>query len=283
VGVALAVAVVLGAAALLLALAALLGAGLLERPCDAVAGELVCHVLADDQRAVQRAQRLGLLALLVSEAQLRGLVAELGELVEVLARLVGEREPLHRVLGPSRVDVGRQLAGDRLRDDRERVGHDVAPGNRLLPAIGVDVPLDLRHRHRRQPGVELGQPGERLHRGGRDLAGGELGVQFLGQLENLEPLGDPLLRDAEPLGHALAGKPLLVHQPPVGPGLLDDIEPDALDVLDDRQLEPGRAAIGRAHDNRHLLEPGELGGAIAPLAGDQPVAVIVGGHYERLQ
>jgi hypothetical protein len=283
VGVALAVAVVLGAAAFPLALAALLGAGLLQRPCDAVAGELVCHVLADDQRAVQRAQRLGLLALLVSEAQLRGLVAELGELVEVLARLVGEREPLHRVLGPGRVDVGRQLAGDRLGDDRERVGRDVAPADGLLPAIGVDLALDLGERHGRQLGVQLGQLDERLHGARRDLAGGQLGVQRVWQLEDLEALGDPPLGDAEVLGDTLAAEALLVHKPPVGLGLLDRVELDALDVLDDGQLEAGRAFVGLAHDDWCLLDASELGGAVAPLAGDQPIAVGVLGHHQRLQ
>jgi hypothetical protein len=91
----------LGAAALPLALLALLGTGVLERPGDAVAGELFDDVLADDQGAVQRAECFGLL-LLAPEPQLRGLLAPLGQLLQVLAGLVREREELDRVVAQDR-------------------------------------------------------------------------------------------------------------------------------------------------------------------------------------
>jgi hypothetical protein len=108
-------------------------------------------------------------------------------------------------------------------------------------------------------------------------------VQVVGELQDLEPLGDAPLGHADPFGDALAGQSLFVHQPPVRLGLLDHVELDALDVLDDRELQAGRALVRLAHDDRHLTHAGELGGTVAPLAGDQPVAIAVLGHHEPLQ
>jgi hypothetical protein len=81
-------------------------------------------------------------------------VAELGQLLQVLSRLIGEREALERILPPRLVSIRRELAGAAPRDDGERVGRQVAPGDRLLPAVRVDVALHLGHRHGRQPGVD---------------------------------------------------------------------------------------------------------------------------------
>jgi hypothetical protein len=265
----------------------------LERPGDAVAGELVGDVPPHDQAgvavgaAVERRERLGLLEVLALEADrkpARLLLEQLAELLELLAGLVVEREAAKRVAGAGPVDVGGQvvrIAAIAAQDNPDRVARQVRPRARLVPFVRP-FGVDPGGCDRRQLRVQLGQCGERLDRAGRDFAGCHRGVQLGGELEHLQPVGHPLLRHAELLGHAPAGQAAFLDQPLVGARLFYRVEVLAHHVLDHGQVEPVRCAR-IAHEHRHLLEPGRLGGPVAALAGHEPVAVAVDADDARLQ
>ena len=69
-----------------------------------------------------------------------------------------------------------------------------------------------------------------------------------------------------------------------GEGLFDDVQVFALDVLDERPLEQLEVlALGHlAHGDRHREQARALGGAPAPLAGDDLVAAAFRVHDNRL-
>jgi hypothetical protein len=78
----------------------------------------------------------------------------------------------------------------------------------------------------------------------------------------------------------LRGVPL--EQPREGLGLVDRCEVDAFAVLDQRDIKRLGLFVGLAHDHRHLDDLRLAAGAVAPLAGDQPVAPVLRGDDEWL-
>ena len=92
------------------------------------------------------------------------------------------------------------------------------------------------------------------------------------EVEQAERVGDGRARLADPLGDPLLGQAELVDELAIGERLVDRIEVRALDVLDERDLE--LIAVGELADERgDPLEAGEARRADAALAGDQLVAV----------
>ena len=84
------------------------------------------------------------------------------------------------------------------------------------------------------------------------------------------------------VGDLLMGEPELVDQPPEAMRRLDRIEVLALQVLDERQLEP-LLVVEVADDRRDAVQTGRRRRADAPLAGDELVAVEGLRHEDRLE
>jgi len=76
-------------------------------------------------------------------------------------------------------------------------------------------------------------------------------VQLPGQLEHRQTLAHKLLRDAEPLGHPLAGQ-AAVDQALERLGLLQDGQVDARHVRDQRDVEGLGGLVGLADDDGDL-------------------------------
>jgi hypothetical protein len=82
---------------------------------------------------------------------------------------------------------------------------------------------------------------------------------------------------ADQLGDLLVGVAVLLDEALVGLGELDGVEVFPLNVLDEGELE-GLAGVQLLDDDLDLVEPGFLAGAPAALAGDDLVAIGVGGE-----
>ena len=82
-------------------------------------------------------------------------------------------------------------------------------------------------------------------------------------------------------GHLLLGQPELVDELPEGAGLVERVEVGALEVLDQR---PGQLGCSSASGRRAgMVAAGDLRGAQATLAGDEPIARRRLGHQDRLE
>ena len=75
-----------------------------------------------------------------------------------------------------------------------------------------------------------------------------------------------------------------VSEPGVRRRLVDGVEVGAHEVLCERELQGVAARLGgRTHDRRDAAHARALGGPEAPLAGDEPVAVAIALHDDRVQ
>ena len=117
----------------------------------------------------------------------------------------------------------------------------------------------------------------------RQRAGRDVGLHVLGQGEQPLVVRDRRAVLADGLRNLLLRPFQLVGQPAVGARFLDRVEVLALDVFDQRQLQP--LFIGNvAHDHRDLQQPGAQRGAPAPFAGhDLVLALLAAAHHDRLE
>ena len=164
----------------------------------------------------------------------------------------------HRVRGP--VDRGRRTltgrrgqhspAAHRFLDDPHR------PSLRRGPAGEALLERPIRGPEQR-PGVTGGQPavGEQVLDRGR-------------QTEQAQRVRDRRPALAHPPGDLVVGQLEVLDQLLEGRRLLERGEIVPVQVLDQRLLDRADV-VGVAHDRRHGGETGSLGGAPAPLAGDQ--------------
>ena len=168
----------------------------------------------------------------------------------------GERDRLR--VGPL---VVAEVADQPLRPLFQLLDLDDAVGDELH-ARGRDRLADLR---------DLDQLLRHPH---RDHAAGDVLLDLLGQVEQTQPVVDVGGRLADPLGELLLVQAAAGEDRLEGVCFLDRVEVLAVQVLVDGQLER-RVAV--AERDRDLGESGELGGAVAALAGDQRVAALVAG------
>ena len=107
-------------------------------------------------------------------------------------------------------------------------------------------------------------------------AGGDFGPHLIGQLQEPQIVrnGRAVLSDSG--GDIFLRQLELVGKAPIRERLVYRIQIFALNVLDERELEPRPVAVGRdvADGDGDAKESGELGGAPAPFAGDdlEPIA-----------
>lgn len=102
---------------------------------------------------------------------------------------------------------------------------------------------------------------------------GEHGLDRLGQRNQAQQVGHGHPRLADGIGHLLLGQLELLLQALQGQGFFQRVEVLALDVLDQRHGDGG--FVGHFADHgRDGVQPGLLGGAPAPLTGDDLVAVV---------
>ena len=168
----------------------------------------------------------------------------------------------------------------------------------LLPGPGLFLPLEgldqglglpdrelLGHHLLCRLDLELGG-GEGQQ--GPGVAGGEgpclhQGHHLLGQGQQAQGVGDGGAGFAHALGHLLLGQAVLLHQHPVAPGLLGGVQVLPLEVLNQGQLHH-LAVVGLDDDGGHLVQAGQLGGAPAPLPGNNLiVAAGQAAHRQRLE
>ena len=97
--------------------------------------------------------------------------------------------------------------------------------------------------------------------------------RLVGQVEQAQQVRHRDARAADAAADLLARQPELLDQQRAGARLLDRVEVLARHVLDQRELER-LGVVVRAHERRDRVEPRELGGAPAPLAGDQLVGAV---------
>ena len=122
-----------------------------------------------------------------------------------------------------------------------------------------------------RPAVALGQP-----------AVGDRGLDAGREVEQPQRVGDRRAGAPDARRDLVLAEPELLDELAVGVGRLERVEVLALEVLDERELE--LLAVGElADDGRDALEAGGLGGAEAPLAGDELVAVDRLGDEDRLE
>ena len=104
------------------------------------------------------------------------------------------------------------------------------------------------------------------------LAGPHQVLHAVGQLQQAQRVGEMAAALADDLGEVLLRIAVAVHQQLVALALLDRVQVLALDVLDDGDLD--RFLVReRAHDDRHVVQIGELRRAPAALAGDDLIGV----------
>ena len=136
--------------------------------------------------------------------------------------------------------------------------------------------------------MDAGELPERLDRSHGDLAGRDLVLKLLGELQDSQVLADACLSGLQALGDALDGQ-AGVDQPLIAAGAGERVEVSAQVVLEQRFDEEVRllvvvAGAGRADDRRQLHDARLHGGAVSALAGDQDVVAVVGrADADRLQ
>jgi len=120
---------------------------------------------------------------------------------------------------------------------------------------------------------------------GRDRAGFDRLDRKLGQTEETDALGNRNAVLPDPLAEGFLGQAEVTQQPLNGARLFDGVEVGALQVLDQRQLQPllEAAAAAGMHDDRNLRQAGDLGSAEPPFAGDQLIARKSLANQQRLQ
>ncbi len=106
-----------------------------------------------------------------------------------------------------------------------------------------------------------------------------------GELQQADCVGDGRAAAADAAADLLLGEREALDQHLVGGGLFQRVEVGALHVLDQGPLEQ---LLGRslAHDDGHFVQLGDLGGAPAPFACNQPVLaglIAAVGDDQRLQ
>ena len=119
----------------------------------------------------------------------------------------------------------------------------------------------------------------------RQTARGHLGAHFVGQLQQTKAVRDRRSVLADLDGDVFLSEPELVGEPLIRQGLFDGVEIFALDILDERHLEPALRVRGSdvLDDDGDFLEVGAFGGAPAPLSGDDLVAAgFDAAHDDRL-
>ena len=202
---------------------------------------------------------------------------------KVPAGALAERERPDRVRGVQAVDAFWQLpAGER---HLERRALHVGPRVRLIRIARLKHLLSGRDG---KPRVNAGELPERFHCPHRDLAGRELALELLRELEDSQVLAHACLRRLQAFGDALNGEPG-VDQPlvPARPG--EGIEVPTQVVLEQSfDQEVGLflvvARAGGADDRGQLHHARLHGGAVSALAGDEDVVAVVGGaDADRLQ
>ena len=119
-------------------------------------------------------------------------------------------------------------------------------------------------------GGHLGDRGERLAQRRRHGAGGDTRLDFVGEAQQSESLGDALGRDRELLGDLTLVEPAGAHRPVEAASLVDRMVL-ALEVLHHGE-RLGLSGHGLAHDRGYLHEPDGRGGREAPVAGDDAEA-----------
>ena len=90
---------------------------------------------------------------------------------------------------------------------------------------------------------------------------------------------------ADDPGHRVLGAAEPLHQQGIGIGLFQRVQVRTLDILDDGDFQH-LEIVHRPVENRHLGQPGQLGRAPAPLAGDDlphPVLAGLGPHQNGQQ
>ena len=98
-------------------------------------------------------------------------------------------------------------------------------------------------------------------------------LQGLRRAQRAQGIGDGRPRLPETLCELLLRQFIRLHQEPVCPGRLDRVEIGALDVFDERELEPISHVI--AHDRRDRRPAGQTGGEHAAMAGHEFETVAV--------
>ena len=158
---------------------------------------------------------------------------------------------------------------------------------RLRAAAVARHRLDLAHVEalvddlvRQLLGVRLADQHARVAR--RELAGVDIGLHLLRQMQQPQRVGDMASALADDLGDVFLRVTVFVGEREIAARFLQRIEIAALDVLDDRQFERfGVADV--EHDDRNFMQARALRRAPAPLAGDD--LVVVGAarpHHDRL-
>ena len=109
----------------------------------------------------------------------------------------------------------------------------------------------------------------------------EVGLDFGGEFEEAEGIGDDGAAFADACGGFLLGQLELIDQLGKPLGFFDRVEVFALQVFDESQFERS-AVIRLADEDGDLGEAGEASGAPAAFAGDQFVAVIGGADDQGL-
>ena len=119
--------------------------------------------------------------------------------------------------------------------------------------------------------------------GAYELIAGEHLERLVGEVEQTQEVRYRDARAADAAADLLARDPQLLDEQRAGARLLDRVEVLARHVLDQRELDRLGVVVG-AHERRDGVEPGERGGAPAPLAGDQLVRALgARPHEHRLQ
>jgi len=114
-----------------------------------------------------------------------------------------------------------------------------------------------------------------------ELTGLDAFLHALVELLQAQQIADAGARTPDGLGNLLVGEAEVVDQAGNGTRLFERVQVLTLDVFNERD---GGGGLVRevAHDPRHGLEAGDLGGAPAALAGDQFITLIHRAHHHGL-
>ena len=122
-------------------------------------------------------------------------------------------------------------------------------------------------------GGRIGHADQRAGMAGRQLARRDVGLHLVRQLRQPHHVGDMAAALADDFRDVVLAAFELVGQRVIALRLFHRIEVFALHVFDDRDFQRVAVADVDRHD-RHFMQPGDLRGAPAPLAGDDLEAVL---------